>query len=61
LLHQKNAVIIVVVLCQRHNDSTMAVLSCTKGSLKKNPVKLGTLSQQGGRVAEDQTGYPKCI
>ena len=33
-----------------------------KGSHQKiNPVKLGTLSQQGGWVAEDQTRIPNCI
>ena len=27
----------------------------------KNPFKLGTLSQQGGRVAGDQPYFPNCI
>ena len=41
------------------SDMKKDVPVCSKGShQKKNRVKLGTLSKQGGWVAEDQTNIP---
>ena len=48
---------ILILKCQIVSDQGKAVWK----AIKKNPVKLGTLSQQGGWVAEDQSHIPNCI